>query len=813
MDLTQEASPRAGRRRDHLLLWLAVCVALLGGLPARAGAAAWLPPDSLGVAAIRNAAGATADVAIDAQGGAVSAWEAPGGAPGTFVVRAAVRLRGESWQTSDVISSAVESPSQQPPSEYPRVVIDRDGEATAVWFSVVGQQEVVRTASRPAGGAWGAPETIGMPAAAPNELRLAVDPDGLVTALWTAGSFTATVESATRAHGGPWAAVRPVSSGSLLYGARLAVGAGGRAAALWIFGSPPSSCLGGVAGAIRASDGSWEVTPVASGGCAQFGSTQLALDGAGAATAVWHDAQTGWVERRRPPAGPSWAPEPAPPLGAEDPLQLTAASDGTLAAIWAPSGTSLQAAVKRAGETWGPAEPLAAAGAQVDSPLAAFLPGGSLLAAWWRGAPGGRVVQAALRSPAGAWSSPRDVSGPDAGLYDGSPGLGDLVVDDAGDALVGYARTSSAGFNAEAAAFDASPPTFTALDVPAGGQVGVPLSFGAAVLDVFGPADVRWDFGDGTGAAGPAVTHAYGAAGAYTVTATATDRAGNAAAQARAVLVTAVIGGKPPPPDGDRDGVPDARDNCPPVPNPDQADRDHDGVGDRCELLPPGDLPPVAGRTAVIRALSGDVFVKLAAGTGVPAAARRALARVAQTLPIPGFVPLKGVASVPVGSTIDARKGRIALTTAADFTRPGTPRRRLQTARLAAAIFAIRQARTRRAAKSPRPTTDLVLRTPPGAARACAANSLVRPIKGVVRTLTGSGKGKFRTIGAASVTTVTNATWITSDRCNGTLTEVGRGRATVFDRTRRRSVTVRSGQAYLARARLFAARQRRARTT
>lgn len=42
-----------------------------------------------------------------------------------------------------------------------------------------------------------------------------------------------------------------------------------------------------------------------------------------------------------------------------------------------------------------------------------------------------------------------------------------------------------------------------------------------------------------------------------------------------------------PPPDSDGDGIPDATDNCPDVPNPDQADLDSDGIGAACEPLDP----------------------------------------------------------------------------------------------------------------------------------------------------------------------------------------------------------------------------------
>ena len=50
------------------------------------------------------------------------------------------------------------------------------------------------------------------------------------------------------------------------------------------------------------------------------------------------------------------------------------------------------------------------------------------------------------------------------------------------------------------------------------------------------------------------------------------------------------------PPDRDKDGVPDFKDNCPDVYNPDQADLDHNGVGDKCQanFVPPPPPPPPA---------------------------------------------------------------------------------------------------------------------------------------------------------------------------------------------------------------------------
>jgi hypothetical protein len=65
-----------------------------------------------------------------------------------------------------------------------------------------------------------------------------------------------------------------------------------------------------------------------------------------------------------------------------------------------------------------------------------------------------------------------------------------------------------------------------------------------------------------------------------------------------------------------------------------------------------------------------------------------------------------------------------------------------------------------------------------------------------VRTIGGTtGRGFFRTFGAASTTIVRRGAWTTTDRCDGTLTQVRRGTATVVPR-HGRPVRVRAGQGY-----------------
>ena len=193
-----------------------------------------------------------------------------------------------------------------------------------------------------------------------------------------------------------------------------------------------------------------------------------------------------------------------------------------------------------------------------------------------------------------------------------------------------------------------------------------------------------------------------------------------------------------------------------------------------------------------MRAISGEVFVKLPG---------RSLKQDG------GFIPLKGVASVPVGSTVDARKGELELESAANGYAASDKRAKQQTARIKAGMFAIRQKKLKKgAAKKTSISTDIGLLSPPGAEAACQKG----PSKGIVRSLSMVAKGLYRTLGGASTATARNATFVTTDRCDGTVTEVGRGRVTLAVKgSKQKPVVVSAGGAYLAKAKLFRVRKGR----
>jgi hypothetical protein len=204
--------------------------------------------------------------------------------------------------------------------------------------------------------------------------------------------------------------------------------------------------------------------------------------------------------------------------------------------------------------------------------------------------------------------------------------------------------------------------------------------------------------------------------------------------------------------------------------------------------------PPVPGKSVVVKVVSGTVMIK-----------RPGSGRARATGPPKGFVPFTGAANIPVGSQLDTSKGRVALTSAAD-----TAGAKTQTSDFYKGIFQVKQSVPKKKPKKPKAlVTDLVLKGEiarsqcaplKGARSATDAATKKKGPKSVLGKLWGSGKGKFRTDGKYSAATVRGTIWLVEDRCEGTFTKVTRGTVQVRDLKRRKTITVKAGHSYLARA-------------
>jgi hypothetical protein len=143
---------------------------------------------------------------------------------------------------------------------------------------------------------------------------------------------------------------------------------------------------------------------------------------------------------------------------------------------------------------------------------------------------------------------------------------------------------------------------------------------------------------------------------------------------------------------------------------------------------------------------------------------------------------------VPIGTVVDVRRGRVAMTTAAD--KSGD----IQKGEFYGGVY-----QTAQSASSARPYTDLRLTEP----LACQPNRRGRlvPARARSRRLWGSGKGRFRTRGRNSTATVRGTVWLQKDTCTTTTTIVREGTVIVRDFGKRKNVRVTAGHRYVARAR------------
>jgi hypothetical protein len=174
---------------------------------------------------------------------------------------------------------------------------------------------------------------------------------------------------------------------------------------------------------------------------------------------------------------------------------------------------------------------------------------------------------------------------------------------------------------------------------------------------------------------------------------------------------------------------------------------------------------PVVAKTANVAPVKGTVLVKQ------PGSRR--------------FIRLEDAAHIPVGSELDVTKGSVRLESAAGGGKT-------QTGVFRGGLFKLGQK------KGARPITELKLTAKLRcvSSRGPARTSAKRKRS---RQLFGDAHGRFRTRGRNSTATVRGTKWLVKDTCKSTLTVAQRGTVVVRDLVKRKTVTLKSGQRYLAR--------------
>jgi PKD domain-containing protein len=518
--------------------------------PASAG---WLAPLPLSAP---DSPGSQPALALGSDGRLVAAWTRSDGT--RLRIEAAERQPGGALEQPQIVSEAgIDAAGAQ-------VAVDAAGNALLVWVSA----NTYKWATRPAGAAaFGNVNVVSLPAGErASTYRLVMAPDGLAAAVIltfadeTMTSTRSRVRVMTRAPGGDFVLSPALDQGVDSSTTDFSVGAvdmdvdaQGGLYATWTRSESisSSSATNAVRIAVRPPGGSsfsqGTVFTGVTNSSDAVEDTQVAeahgrVDAAGNLTVIFtltrtdvSPAQSQVLLRSRPPGGPldpgvTPITPPAQPDGPKNvALDVNPAGTGLLA--WSSGsggGGVMEACVRPPGGPCGATQPLASG--SVFDPAVAIGAGGAMVAVWRRGlgaadasfAPAGMPLGAAHELGTGI-----QVLAPEEAV----------AVDALGHAAVGVDRFTASNRVTEAVINDSVAPSFGSFAVPAAGQPGESLAFGAGLSDVWGAVTSSWDFGDGGSAAGPGATHAYADEGAFTAALTATDSFGNSATRSGTVAV------------------------------------------------------------------------------------------------------------------------------------------------------------------------------------------------------------------------------------------------------------------------------------
>jgi Ca2+-binding RTX toxin-like protein len=156
-------------------------------------------------------------------------------------------------------------------------------------------------------------------------------------------------------------------------------------------------------------------------------------------------------------------------------------------------------------------------------------------------------------------------------------------------------------------------------------------------------------------------------------------------------------------------------------------------------------------------------------------------------------VPLQDKVVLPLSSIVDTASGKVTVASAPTASKT-------QTVSLRDGVFDITQSAARVAVMQFALVGGDFSACPTAAGRRASAAAGTKSSTKTVRRLWASGKGQFRTKGRTAAATIRGTNWETIDRCDGTLIRVLKGSVAVRDAVKKRTVVVKAGDSYLAKA-------------